>query len=230
MNGWVKAAAALAAITAAGSTAWAQASGDNPRTVQFSLPGADISFPLPDGYCVPTGQYQAAASVTAAGDATNATDVSFDSCSEMSAGGELSHYGMVKTPKENLVQTANRADLVAEFKGMMGDGSMKKILEDPGIAQAADKDVGKVLGQSFKSKTSIQPVDVDADAAYMAGTLVITLDKETHVQAVGVGVTVIKGKVILYYFYAPYSGLQDVAAVLKTAKTETARFIRQNEP
>ncbi len=219
------------AVAACGLIAMAifpEATAAAPVIATISLPGAELQFPLPDGYCLPQGQYDAIAKVTAAADTTNATDLSYDSCAEMKAGQDLAHFGMVKTPKEALLQSYSLPELVASFKAALGSGELRKALEDPKMLDSAKTDLKSVLGKDPTVSATIQPVDVDENGAYLAGTVTVSVDGKADVSAIAAGITVVKTKLVMCYFYAPFHSLADVADVLKAAKAETALFIRQN--
>src|SRR5215472_2273589 len=92
------------------------ASAGEQATAEFSLPGAKFVLPLPKGYCLPTGDYETNAKMTAAADTTNLTDVSFYGCDDMAAG-TLTTWGALKTPFSAVNASDNKLqDLVDYFK------------------------------------------------------------------------------------------------------------------
>jgi hypothetical protein len=207
-----------------------QASADqnDARSVHLYLPGADVVFPLPDGYCQPQGAYAGYANGTAAVDATNFTDVSYDDCAEMQGGQDIQRYGMVKTPRDMMFKEAPLA-LFDELKKASQSGALKKMLDDPAAIAEARKSIDATTSSQIKvSGMELQPVDFDGHAVYLAGTLKGETSAGKETSAIAVAMMIVKGRVFLCYFYAPYTGLSDIKNLVSAAKAEASRFAQAN--
>jgi hypothetical protein len=216
MHGRIRAALVCAAMLWTGA---AQAA----DTVPFSLPGIAFKFPLPAGYCVPTGRYADQAAHAAAADETNRTDVSYYICSDMAANSATSGWGMLKTPNALVDKSGgSRAALIDYFSKLVKPADLAKMnAESARIASKGLHDVGEKGSVSL----DLRPLDTDAIAAYMGGTVTIGSGK---LVACAYATTVVKDRVFLIYLFRPYTDARDITQLLAQVRVTTAAFVRAN--
>ncbi len=222
---WLVASLACALfLPVSSSAAWAAGDGG---TVAFSLPGVDFVFPFPDGYCAPTGRYDAQARITAAADHTNLTDVSYYRCEEMAAGAVSTRWGMLKTPMAMLNSAGTtRAALIDYLKTQINPDDMKKLLADG--AKLANEGVHQTLGEGANLTADLKALDADANAAYMGGTVAISADSGQRLVACVYATTIVKDRVFLLYLFQRYNDPRDIVDLLAIVRTSTAKFVAAN--
>jgi hypothetical protein len=210
------------------SCAAAGAAGADPANAiaAFSLPGGNFNVPLPDGYCIPTGEYEASAKITAAADADNLTDISFTSCSEMAANQPATTWGMIKTPLSTLKSAAgSRSELIDYFKTQVHPEDMKRWTDEA----SSEGQAQKVAGADTKIEASLKLLDTDAYGAYSGGTLsAAPAGGKGVVLGCAFGVTIANNRVFTLYLFAPYEGAKDVVNLLAKVKTATRAFVAAN--
>lgn len=193
----------------------------------FSLPTGEYKAPLPDGYCTPTGTYEAQAKITAAADTTNLTDISFYLCDEMASKRDVTTWGMIKTPLETLNEkTPSRAELIAALKSQIDADEYKKLTAE--AIQEALPQAQTIFGKDIKVGLDAKAVDSDAAGIYFAGTSMASDGTTTNTSAVAYAVTASAGNVFMIYLFGPYHGAKDVLAVLAKVKTATSDFVNTN--
>jgi hypothetical protein len=191
-------------------------------TVPFSLPGISYKFPLPAGYCLPTGPYAVQADHAAAADQVNQTDVAYYICSEMAAKSATSGWGMLKTPKALLSSSPGTRELVIDyFRKQVNPGDLAKMnLESARLANKGLHDVGE-----GSVSLDLRPLDTDDIAAYMGGTVKVG---DGRLVACAYATTVVKDRAFLLYLFRPYKDARDITQLLAQVRVATADFVRAN--
>ena len=215
---------------ALGLGAWlsAQAASTGPTIASFSLPTGSYKAPLPDGYCLPTGKYDANAKLGAAADSTNLTDLTFYRCADMTAGADPTSWGMVKTPLSVVSAKAPpRSQLIAEMKSQVDPAAMKRL--DDEAAKQATPQAERVFGQDLKVGMDAKAVGSDQFGIYFAGTLTVTdQSNKTTTLAIAYAITSANGGIFSIDIYGRYHNARDILNVLASVKKTTADFVNAN--
>jgi len=212
----IGAALVLAAALAHGG---AQAS----ETVPFSLPGKPYEFPLPAGYCLPTGRYAEQAAHAAAADQVNQTDVAYYICSEMAANSATSGWGMLKTPKALIASSpGTRESVISYFSKQVNPDDLARMNAES--ARLANKGLHDV-GEHGSVSLDLRPLTTDGIAAYMGGTVRLG---DGRLVACAYSTTVVKDRAFLLYLFRPYTDARDITQLLAQVKVATAGFVRAN--
>ena len=198
-----------------------------PRTT-FVVSGDSFEFALPDGFCFPDGHYEEAAKKAAAADDVSLTLVSFADCSQMRAGSRVTRFAMIKTPKEFLNRTTDRAELLAALRAAMEDNSYDRWLNDPKAQAKSNESIRDAVGPDVRVSTDIKVVGVDEFAAYHLGVADVSMPDVQVKLWVAVSVTVIKGRQIYYFSYQPMGDAAGIPKVLRVLKAETMRLVKAN--
>jgi hypothetical protein len=74
----------------------------------------------------------------------------------------------------------------------------------------------------------VKPLDADANAAYMGGTVTVDDPAGERLIACAYATTVVKDRVFLLYLFEPYRDPRDITALLAQVKTATADFVAAN--
>lgn len=198
------------------------------RTATFSLPGGSFKAPVPEGYCVPTGEYDANAKITAAADTANLTDISFTGCAEMQAGLDQVTWAMIKTPLESLKESAGaRHDVIDYFKNQIKPEDLKKWTDEAQTSTNAQAQT--IYGKDLKIATEVKPLAADAFGAYLGGTISVDVAADKKILLTCVyGITVVNDRIFTLYFYSPYRDARDVVALLAKVQTATQAFVNAN--
>lgn len=207
--------AAVLAVAAAVAACSEQASapGQAPQggNATFQHSGMTYTFPMPAGFCLPTGKYLTRAEQVAASDPANVTKLTLNDCVSMTQGGNLARWGMVKSPRSmESLDVGTRDNMIAEMKRQSASGTFQQAL-DQASAQS---------GVAVK----VKPLGTDYYGAYIGGTVVV----EGHTFAGAWSMTVIKHRVLGVYMYGPYSGERDIMTVLDQVKEATRNFVLAN--
>jgi len=198
-----------------------------PTIMSFTLPG-DKSFivPLPAGYCVPTGAYETAAKMTASADPKNLTNVSFIDCADAAAGGELNHFGILKTPFELVSTDVDRAEILAELKPSVDTKALQDL--NDAASNIGSESLTRVYGRDIKVSLDVRALDSDDKAVYYAGTADLSDAERQKKLACAYAISVVRKRVIVLYLYAAFHDARDVTAVLSAVKDLTAAFVKAN--
>jgi len=198
------------------------------RMGTFMLPGIEFKFPLPAGFCLPTGRYDDRARLTAGADTANITDISFDDCADMASGADLSRWGMVKTPRVYASADAGtREKFLRDLKAEIASGDFQKSMEQ-GVDDSNEA-LQQMYGPGAHVGAHMVPLETDANAGYIGGTITVNGEHGPVTLACVWSVTVIKHRVLLLYFYGPYTAPNDIQALLNIRKPATAKMIDANE-
>jgi len=188
------------------------------RITTFQVSGITFAFPIPDGFCLPTGRYATQANLTANGDPANITDVSFDDCAAMATNGNLTRWGMVKTPRQYVsLDAGTREKFIQDLKAQFASGEFERSMNQ-GAAQA-QPGIG----------THVRPLGTDANGGYIGGTLTMNGPNRPMTLTGVWSLTVVKHRVTMVYLYGPYHSQKDVDALVALVRTATAKFIAVNQ-
>jgi hypothetical protein len=224
MGDLMKFATVAAAIAAGSLLVSSPALGDGGT---FSMPTGGYKVSLPDGYCTPTGQYDAAAKIAAAADSQNLTDFSFYLCAEMAGSKAVTSWGMIKTPLETLKEkTPSRAELIGQVSSQVDPATLKALNDK--ASQEAQSQVHNIYGNDVKIGLDAKGVDSDSAGVYFAGTISSSDSTGTTTSAIAYSLTAAGGNVFMIYLYGPYAGASDILAVLAKVKKMTSDFVSAN--
>lgn len=199
------------------------------QTQSFTTGGTAFVFPMPDGFCLPTEQYDEAVRKLAAADSSNETMATVFSCHDMAAGAWPSLWGMLKTPRAGVVdsETPDRKALIAYFGSKIDQNALLH-LNEAGSA-VGSKDLSDALGKKVEAKADTKPLMTDDAAAYMGGTVMFTVSGNEPIPvAIAFSLTVVKGKMFFLYMYRRYHDDSDILDLLQRVKAATGDFVAQN--
>lgn len=193
MAGWIAIAAAVAAPGAALAT----------EKANFTVHDVTLSVDLPAGYCLPKNNDGLIAETLAKSDPQNLTLATFIRCDRQNRPeGPGNDYVLIKSPNAALTQRVERAKLLSELNAEFGkpewqtDGNGSK----QSIATAS-QNLSDNLGGKFDIKGAIAPRGVDADCAYLGGTLQLSGGGVSYPIIGGACITGVNGKIVAVYTY-----------------------------
>jgi len=224
MRVWLVAAfAGLCAASTAGDVS------SKPVKARFAVDGQNYAATLPDGFCLPDEVTRGQAETLAAVDPWSLTDLVFFSCAETAATGDPVHYGMIKTPKRSLGRKVSpRAELLAELKSEIRDGSLAEDFRRLDLTGDADKAIKDQIGVELKLSGQPQFVAVDDKAGYLLDVAGAEVGGKRARMTFVAAITVVRGRILTWGEYAPYTSNADLAALLRRVKVEIAKFIADN--
>ncbi|PXA95089.1 hypothetical protein DMC47_19980 [Nostoc sp. 3335mG] len=202
----------MAAVAAATLVA-GQAGAQTAQKASFAVGGVAMEVTPPAGFCVPTGMAQAAAKMAEAADPNNATLASFYPCDKMSQARNTDYF-LLKTIKTMTDVTFEREELLAALTAELtnpnfsADNLSKKAGED------SSKSVSDAVGTDVKVTTKILPLGRDADCAYMGGVVAAAFGADTVTLSVGACLTVVGGRMVMVYRYAPGTTMEQAKPLL----------------
>lgn len=195
----------------------------------FPLPTGTFNAPLPAGYCLATGPFEALAKIMASADNVNMTDVTYVACGDFTAG-KLSSWGMIKTPLETLREKVGpRAPALAQLKATVNsdEGKAFSTISNGDLEKYGN--LNKIFGPDFKGSAKFDALDSDDNAVYFGGVANYDDGKgHTSKVAAAYAITVVKDSVFEIYVYKPFSDVGDIAALLAIVKPEAAAFVAAN--
>jgi hypothetical protein len=195
----------------------------------FALLSGTFNAPLPDGYCVAGGKFEALAKVLASADTTNLTDVTYVDCDALTTG-TLSSWGMIKTPLATLQAKAPaRGIVLAQIKASAESASGKKVLDISSDDLARKSNLNKIFGPDLKGSAKFEPMGYDGNAVYFGGVANYDDGKNPPAKiAVAYSITTVNGSYFSIYLYRRFTDAGDITALLDKIKPETAAFIAAN--
>lgn len=155
-------AGAFAALALAATPCGAAAEGMVPH--RFSVGGTDFTVPLPEGYCLPSGQTVELARNVAALDTMNITHANLDRCGTF---GE--DYVHIKSPRQPQSVPMPRADFIALIAREIQTASGQQLVDD--AIDKAGRDIAEGTGNDVQLDNTVPRFfGQDDTCAYMAMT------------------------------------------------------------
>ncbi len=207
--------------------AFALMSASGAEAASFRLAGDTIAVPEPQGFCEPQGAYIDFAQALAAADNKNLTLLTLYNCAEMTSGGAVAHYALVKTPTAAITQRATRDELLKAM-GDIPKSELTTALLNEQVQKEMGENASKVFGRNVAFAGKIVPIDKDEAAFYMGGLITVKTNSGESTGVVVVAMTTIKGHILTYNLYGPGGGTTEIATVLKQAKSDIRSMIAAN--
>ena len=138
-----------------------------------------------------------------------------------------SAWGWVKTPLKLLNSGGtSRQSLIDYFAKQIDPADFKRYVEEG--ERIGNQGLHDTVG-GVTVKTDFKPLDTDANAAYLGGTVTGNQDNGDHnIVACVFAMTIVKDRAFLVYLFRPYKDARDVVELLAGVKKVTARFIAAN--
>lgn len=182
----------------------------------FRVGTVELKALLPSGYCAPEGKDAAVAQVLATGDTRNVTHLTAISCDSAKA---WMDYFILKTPNELLLITTTNTE-IQEAVGPALEAA--DISQDVGEAA---KSLSRTMGSEVQIKGQVRGHGRDQHCLYLGAILDMKAPERgiEYTLAMSGCMTVIEGKMITIYRYAPGKTTADIRklmpSVLAFAKT-----------
>lgn len=215
---WARGAAMLAALALMPGTAIAS------DVVRFSVGGVAMTAPIPDDYCVPTGQERRAADLLAEGDRENLTQATLMRCDRQGKPDSMQYdYYLIKSPRAPM-PALKRADFIA----MMAKELALPEYQDGRSGKASLNDASGHLTETMGTKIDlsgeIKPRGADASCVYMGGEVSVSSAAISYPVAVGGCGTTVGGQMLFIYSYDDPARPHAVAAQLRRVRALVDRI------
>lgn len=175
---------------------------------RFRVGTVEFTTALPTGYCTAAeGKNAAVAQVLAAADNRNVTHLTAMSCDADKA---WKDYFILKTPTELLAVSTN----TAEFQQAVGP-VLKAAPSTAGLEEAS-KSVSQTMGSPVQIKGEVRGYGQDAHCVYLGAVLDMTAPERgvAYTLAMSGCMTVVSGKVVTIYRYAPGTTDADIRKLM----------------
>lgn len=188
--------------------------------VGLSAPAADVAFrvgsvemvaPVPKGYCPAEGNVAATAQRIAAADSRNVTHATVTACT---ADKTWRDYFILKTPNELLGVATTTAELQAAVVPAL------KQADSAAAMAETSKGLSGTLGSKVEVKGEVLGYGQDDRCVYLGGVLDLNAPDRgiAYTLAMAGCMTVVGGRVVTIYRYAPGTSAADVRALLPSVR------------
>ncbi len=169
---------------------------------QFEIGGITLTFDPPAGYCLyPSDMMQAVIAQQAKLNPDNVVHTVFGNCEQLhdaaSNPARIRDFGMVMTPKAQLQQRVDKAELDKIVASVVDPATLKETLD-----QRMRDAQSRLKIQSF---STLGIVDREKDAAYFAYLFKSNAGDSDFAQACVMALTSVKGRLVSYYLYSDYT-------------------------
>ena len=175
---------------------------------RFRVGTVEFTAALPAGYCSATeGKNAAVAQMVAAADNRNVTHLTALSCDADTA---WKDYFILKTPNELLAISTNTAEL------QQAVGPALKTALTTADNEEASKSVSRTMGSPVQIKGEVRGYGQDANCLYLGAVLDMDAPERgiKYTLAMSGCMTVVAGKVVTIYRYAPGTTDADVRKLM----------------
>ncbi|KPL67113.1 hypothetical protein SZ64_02775 [Erythrobacter sp. SG61-1L] len=211
---------ALAAFAVTSLPAHAEEAGP---VTSFRIGLEQLEMPIPQGYCLPQGNEEAASQLLAAADYDNVTLAHFHACGRNPAVSAYDDYILLKTPKAVLALTLPRE----EFLDVLDAESNKPgaNIFDAAMRAQVEAEMGEVMGTAPKLAFEIEYLGRDEDCVYLIGHGDVSIDDVQTKRGLMVAcMAVTQGKMFAVYSYRFAAG--DTVEGLKAQTRAIAVSVR----
>jgi hypothetical protein len=186
-------------------------------TATFRINGVELEMPVPEGYCLPRGRDVDVAQAVSAADADNVTHLTLYPCQPQEP---LTDYILVKTPRQAVLQTIDREQLLAGLSEVFDNVDVNSMMGS--MNDRIEENLASVIGTRPDLVGRFRPLARDESCAYLGGTMQVTAAQLTYSISVGACMTAISGRMLTVYLYGPDRGSAGVAELLVRAKALAA--------
>ena len=185
--------AAVAALGIVGTAAAAEG------TAAFTIGTVKLTMPVPDGFCVPTGANADLAASTAEADRYGATLATFLACNRKPGIHPWSQYVLIKTPLGYQDRLFEKEPVLARMDAEGRGPNTPRLTEE--MTEELAEQTENALGERIEMRGSYGYAGRDADCAYLAGPMQMTLRGQTLTARVASCVTIVGGKAVSVNIY-----------------------------
>lgn len=174
---------------------------------RFRVGTVEFTAALPAGYCpAAEGKNAAVAQMVAAADNRNVTHLTVLSCDAEKA---WKDYFILKTPNELLAVSTNTAELQRAIGPALN-------AQSGGENEEASKSVSRTMGSPVQIKGEVRGYGQDAHCVYLGAVLDMAAPERgiAYTLAMSGCMTVVSGKVVTIYRYAPGTTDADVRKLM----------------
>lgn len=194
--------------------------------IAISIVGVDIEAPMPTGYCLPTGKNKAAADLLAAADTENVTHTSLFRCDRMDdASGPGNDYYLLKTPRQALVASISRPELIAQLAKEFGKAEWQEGgSKVSGLTDKVSDSISDTFNTPVEVKGSFSPRGTDDNCVYMGGEATVAMAGMSYPIQTGACMTSVGDKVITVYVYDDPEGKDGIVRLMRKAQALATAF------
>lgn len=193
--------------------------------IKFQVAERQLSWSLPDGYCLPEGDLAGVAQIVASADTTNVTNLTLYRCNSLTPDNQI----LIKTPRSALMAQVSRAELLESVGKEFESSEFAEALSSGKVDGAAAEGLKSVFGDDLQATTTIKPLGRDEVCAYMGGSVRIESANGASSELVGVCITSVNSKVVLIYRYGEANDVENIIPLVKMTRTLADSLIARNE-
>ena len=178
---------------------------------RFRVGTVEFTTALPAGYCAVDGKQAAVAQMLAASDNRNVTHLTAVSCDADKA---WKDYFILKTPNELLAVSTTTAELQQAI------GPALKAAQSAASLDEASKSVSRTMGSPVQIKGEVLGYGQDANCVYLGAVLDMAAPERgiAYTLAMSGCMTVVAGKVVTIYRYAPGTTDADIRKLMPSVR------------
>lgn len=197
------------------------------QVARFSVGERELSWSLPDGYCLPKGTLSTVAQMISSVDQQNLTLLTLFPCDADAE--KIDRYILVKAPVSALAASIPRKQLLTMIGAEFDKPEFKQFLEGNSLSADLEKRMSSLFGTSAEATGTVVPMGINDNCGLVGGAMQFKLGTvATHV-GLGGCVTAVDGKVLSTYAYDNYQGPETVKALLSRATELAQSIIAENE-
>lgn len=200
--------------------------GTQPEGQIIDVGGRKLVVPIPQGYCLPSGEAADDAKAQANLDDRNATLLFLVDCRREKA---MENFLVIKTPLSMLTSDVSKDELLKSLSGEgFNDPDFRKRLDAGDFEKHASERASDIAGKSVTIETTFKPRGLDQNCAYLGGISTVTgLKDKSQTMAVAACITAVGNRGIGLYanrtvtlgqaFEGLYKPLRDWALTIRPA-------------
>lgn len=197
------------------------------QVARFSVGERELSWTLPDGYCLPKGALSTAAQMISSVDQQNVTLLTLFPCDAQAD--KIDRYILVKAPVAALAAKVPRDQLLPMINAEFDKPEFKQFIEGGSINADLEQRMSSLFGTNAEATGNVVPMGINEICGLVGGAMQFKLG--TIATQVGLGgcVTAVDGKILSTYAYDLYHGPDTVKALLNRATELAQSIIAENE-
>lgn len=200
--------------------------GTQPKGQIIEVGGRKLDVPIPQGYCLPSGEAAEDAKAQAKLDDRNATLLFLVDCRREKA---MENFLVIKTPLSMLTSDVSKDELLQELGGEgFNDPDFRRRLDAGEFEKHASERASEIAAKNVTIETTFKPRGLDQTCAYLGGNYTVTgIKDKAHTMAVAACITAVGNRGIGLYasrivtsgqsFEGLYKPLRDWAHTIKPA-------------
>lgn len=169
------------------------------QTARFQVTGVEVALPIPKGFCLPRGKGAVVAQLLAAGDTSNVTHLTLDSCNEQAA--DIDYY-LFKTTRSVLAIQVSREEWIAALIAHLDDPAVKTAIDPSKIKPEVEREFETMFGQKASVGGDITWLGHDDTCVYLGGVMSFETEGVSYKRAVSGCMTAVGGRSVNVYRYS----------------------------